>query len=214
MQLTLLDWAIVAAAFAVYLAVGLWAGRTAGGGYDDYFLGGRGQPWWLLGTSMVATTFATDTPNLVAGIVREYGVFGNWLWWAFLLSGSVTTFFFARLWRRSGVRTDVEFYELRYSGAPAAWLRGFRAAYLGVLFNVLIMANVTLAAIKIGGVLLGLSPLVTVATAAGITLAYSMVGGLTGVLLTDLVQFVVAMVGSAAAYRPRPTSLRDQYSVT
>ena len=199
MQLTLLDWAIVAAAFAVYLAVGLWAGRTAGGGYDDYFLGGRGQPWWLLGTSMVATTFATDTPNLVAGIVREYGVFGNWLWWAFLLSGSVTTFFFARLWRRSGVRTDVEFYELRYSGAPAAWLRGFRAAYLGVLFNVLIMANVTLAAIKIGGVLLGLSPLVTVATAAGITLAYSMVGGLTGVLLTDLVQFAVAMVGSAAA---------------
>jgi Na+/proline symporter len=141
----------------------------------------------------------TDTPNLVAGIVREYGVFGNWLWWAFLLSGSVTTFFVARLWRRSGVRTDVEFYELRYSGAPAAWLRGFRAAYLGVLFNVLIMANVTLAAIKIGGVLLGLSPLVTVATAAGITLAYSMVGGLTGVLLTDLVQFAVAMVGSAAA---------------
>lgn len=199
MQLTLIDWAIVVAAFVVYLVVGLRAGRTAGGGYDDYFLGGRGQPWWLLGTSMVATTFATDTPNLVAGIVREYGVFGNWLWWAFLLSGSVTTFFFARLWRRSGVRTDVEFYELRYSGAPAAWLRGFRAAYLGVLFNVLIMANVTLAAIKIGGVLLGLSPLATVATAAGVTLAYSLVGGLTGVLLTDLVQFAVAMVGSAAA---------------
>jgi SSS family solute:Na+ symporter len=199
MHLAPLDWMIVAAAFAVYLAVGLWASRTAGGGYDAYFLGGRGQPWWILGTSMVATTFATDTPNLVAGIVREYGVFGNWLWWAFLLSGSVTTFFFARLWRRSGVRTDVEFYELRYSGRAAAWLRGFRAAYLGILFNVLIMANVTLAAIKIGGILLGLSPLATVATAAGITLVYSMVGGLTGVLLTDLVQFAVAMVGSVAA---------------
>lgn len=199
MHLEPLDWSIIATAFAVYLAVGLWAGRSAGGGFEAYFLGGRGQPWWLLGTSMVATTFATDTPNLVAGIVREYGVFGNWMWWAFLLSGTVTTFFFARLWRRSGVLTDVEFYELRYSGRAAAWLRGFRAAYLGILFNVLIMANVTLAAIKIGGVLLGLSPIVSVATAAGITLAYSMAGGLTGVLLTDLVQFAVAMVGSVAA---------------
>jgi len=199
MQLGPLDWTIVVAAFAVYLAVGLWAGRTAGTGFEAFFLGNRGQPWWLLGTSMVATTFATDTPNLVAGIVREYGVFGNWLWWAFLVSGSVTTFFFARLWRRSGVLTDVEFYELRYSGRPAAWLRGFRAAYLGILFNVLVMANVTLAAIKIGGVLLGLSPLVSVTTAAGITLAYSMAGGLTGVLLTDLVQFGVAMAGSVAA---------------
>jgi len=199
MQLGSLDWAIVAAAFAFYLAVGLWAGRTAGGGFEAYFLGGRGQPWWLLGTSMVATTFATDTPNLVAGIVRQYGVFGNWLWWAFLLSGTLTTFFFARLWRRSGVRTDVEFYELRYSGRPAAWLRGFRAAYLGIFFNVLVMANVTLAAIKIGGTLLGLSPLVSVTTAAGVTLAYSMVGGLKGVLLTDLVQFAVAIVGSVAA---------------
>lgn len=199
MQLGPFDWTIIAAAFAAYLAAGLWAGRTAGGGFEAFFLGNRGQPWWLLGTSMVATTFATDTPNLVAGIVREYGVFGNWLWWAFLLSGSVTTFFFARLWRRSGVLTDVEFYELRYSGRPAAWLRGFRAAYLGILFNVLIMANVTLAAIKIGGVLLGLSPLVSVTTAAGVTLAYSMAGGLTGVLLTDLVQFGVAMVGSVAA---------------
>ena len=199
MQLGPLDWTIVATAFAVYLVVGLWAGRSAGGGFEAYFLGDRGQPWWLLGTSMVATTFATDTPNLVAGIVREYGVFGNWLWWAFLLSGSVTTFLFARLWRRSGVLTDVEFYELRYSGRPAAWLRGFRAAYLGILFNVLIMANVTLAAIKIGAVLLGLPPLVSVVTAAGVTLAYSLVGGLTGVLLTDLVQFGVAIIGSAAA---------------
>lgn len=199
MQLTAFDWSIVVAAFALYLAVGLWASRTAGRGYDDYFLGGRGQPWWLLGTSMVATTFATDTPNLVAGIVREYGVFGNWIWWSFLLSGCVTTFFFARLWRRSGVRTDVEFYELRYSGRPAAWLRGFRAAYLGVLFNVLIMANVTLAAIKIGGTILGLSPLATVATAAGVTLLYSMAGGLKGVLLADLVQFAVAVLGSTAA---------------
>ncbi len=199
MHLTTIDWSIMAMAFAVYLAIGLFVGRTAGKDYDSYFLSGRTMPWWLLGTSMVATTFATDTPNLVAGIVRRDGVAGNWVWWAFLLTGTTTVFLFAKLWRRSNVLTDIEFYELRYSGKPAAFLRGFRAVYLGVFYNVLIMANVTLAAIKIGGVLLGLSPLESILIASVVTVAYSMVGGLTGVLVTDLVQFVVAMLGSVWA---------------
>jgi|LauGreDrversion4_2_1035121.scaffolds.fasta_scaffold06830_6 SSS family solute:Na+ symporter len=196
MHLETIDWIIMAVAFAIYLGIGLFVGKDAGKDYDSYFLSGRSMPWWLLGTSMVATTFATDTPNLVAGIVRRDGVMGNWVWWAFLLTGSTTVFLFAKLWRRSNVLTDIEFYELRYSGKPAAFLRGFRAVYLGVFFNVIIMANVTLAAIKIGGVLLGLTPMQSILIASVITVSYSMVGGLTGVLLTDLVQFGVAMVGS------------------
>lgn len=199
MHLTLIDWTVMVAAFAVYVGIGLWVGRSAGKDYNSFFLSGRSMPWWLLGTSMVATTFATDTPNLVTGFVREDGVYGNWKWWAFALTGTLTVFLFAKLWRRSQVLTDVEFYELRYSGKPAAFLRGFRAVYLGVFFNVMIMANVTLAAIKIGGVLLGLSPLQTIAIAATVTLIYSTVGGLTGVLLTDLVQFALAMIGSIGA---------------
>lgn len=199
MHLTPLDWSVMAVAFAIYIAIGLMVGRSAGRDFNHFFLSGRSMPWWLLGTSMVATTFATDTPNLVAGIVREDGVFGNWVWWAFALTGTTTVFLFARLWRRSRVLTDVEFYELRYSGKPAAFLRGFRAVYLGVFFNVMIMANVTLAAIKIGGVLLGLTPMQTIAIAATITVIYSMIGGLTGVLITDMVQFVLAMVGSIGA---------------
>jgi Na+/proline symporter len=199
MHLTTIDWSIMAVAFAVYLAIGLFVGRSAGKDYDSYFLSGRTMPWWLLGTSMVATTFATDTPNLVAGIVRRDGVAGNWVWWAFLLTGTTTVFLFAKLWRRSNVLTDIEFYELRYSGKPAAFLRGFRAVYLGIFYNVLIMANVTLAAIKIGAVLLGLSPLESILIASVVTVAYSMVGGLTGVLVTDLVQFGIAMLGSVWA---------------
>jgi len=199
MHLSAIDWAIMAVAFAVYLGIGLWVGRDAGKDFNHYFLSGRSMPWWLLGTSMVATTFATDTPNLVAGIVRQDGVYGNWVWWAFLLTGTSTVFLYAKLWRRSEVLTDIEFYELRYSGKPAAFLRGFRAIYLGVIFNVIIMANVTLAAVKIGSVLLGLTPLQSITLAAVVTLAYSMAGGLTGVLLTDLVQFVIAMVGSIGA---------------
>lgn len=199
MHLSPLDWTIMLAAFTGYVAIGWWAGVTQKADYEHFFLGGRSQPWWLLGISLVATTFAADTPNLVTGIVRERGVFANWAWWAFLLTGSTTTFFFAALWRRSGLLTDIEFYELRYSGKPAAFLRGLRAVYLGVVFNVLVMANVTLAAIKIGGVMLGLGPLESVTVAAGITLAYSAAGGLTGVLLTDLVQFVIAVIGATAA---------------
>lgn len=199
MHLSTLDWVIMATSFAIYLAIGLFVGRSSAKDYTSYFLSGRSMPWWLLGTSMVATTFATDTPGLVAGIVRQKGVAGNWMWWSFLLTGVTTVFFFAKLWRRSGLMTDVEFYELRYSGTPAAFLRGFRAVYLGFFFNLIVMATVTLAAIKIGGVMLGLSPLQTITIASVVTLAYSAVGGLTSVLLTDLVQFIIAMVGSVWA---------------
>ncbi|MFN9851805.1 MAG: sodium:solute symporter family protein, partial [Planctomycetota bacterium] len=157
------------------------------------------KSWWLLGTSMVATTFAADTPLLVAGIVREKGVAGNWLWWSFLLTGMLTVSVFAKLWRRSGMTTDNEFYELRYSGKPAAALRGFRAAYLGLVFNVVVMANVTLAAIKIGQVMFGFSPMQTVLVASIVTVIFSTAGGLTSVLVTDFILFIVAMIGSIGA---------------
>ena len=149
MQLTSLDWSIIAAYFALALGVGLYASRRASLSASSFFLAGRNMPWWLLGVSMVATTFSADTPNLVTGFVRSNGVSGNWEWWAFLLTGMLTVFIYARLWRRSGVLTDMEFYELRYGGRPAAFLRGFRALYLGLVFNVLVMAAVSLAAIKL-----------------------------------------------------------------
>jgi SSS family solute:Na+ symporter len=193
------DWSIVGAFFLVTLAIGALAARQAGKSRTNFFLSGRNMPWWLLGVSMVATTFSTDTPNLVSDFVRQHGVAGNWKWWAFLLTGMLTVFVYAKLWRRSNVMTDVEFYELRYSGRSAAFLRGFRAIYLGVFFNVMIMAAVTLAAIKIGGVLLGLKPLQTVLVAVVVTTVYSMLGGLTGVLLTDFFQFGVAMLGAILA---------------
>ena len=176
--MTVLDWLILATFLAFSLFVGLRVSRTAGSDFQSFFLAGRRQPWWLLGISMVATTFSTDTPNLVADIVRRDGVLGNWTWWAFLLSGMLTVFLYAKLWRRSGVSTDVEFYEIRYSGGTAAFLRAFRGVYLGLLFNVLIMAAVTLAAIKIGTVMFGWSPVQTVVVAAGVTLLYSALGGL------------------------------------
>ena len=157
------------------------------------------MPWWLLGMSMVATTFSTDTPNLVADITRTSGVAGNWIWWAFLLTGMLTAFVYAALWRRSGVLTDIEFYEIRYSGKAAAFLRGFRSLYLGVFFNVMVMASVTLAAIKIGAVILHWSALQTVGVALLVTVIFSTAGGLRGVLLTDSLLFVVAMTGSIAA---------------
>jgi len=194
-----IDWTIVSAFLALSLAVGLYLTRRAGASSSEFFLSGRNMPWWLLGVSMVATTFSTDTPNLVTDIVRTGGVAGNWVWWAFLLTGMLTTFVYARLWRRSGVGTDVEFYELRYSGKPARFLRGFRAVYLGAFFNIMIMASVTLAAIKIAGVLLGIPPLPVVLVAGTVTAIYSMLGGLTGVLVTDFVLFVVAMIGSVTA---------------
>ena len=199
MQLVTLDWFVIALYGLTALSIGLYFARRAGKGTDEFFLSGRQLPWWLLGTSMVATTFSTDTPNLVADLVRTGGVAQNWVWWAFLITGMCTAFFYARLWRRSGALTDIEFYELRYSGRPAAFLRGFRALYLGVLFNVIIIATVTLAATKIGGVLLGLDPLTTVLIAGTVTMVYSATSGLWGVVVTDLVLFAVAMIGSIAA---------------
>ncbi len=199
MRLAVIDWTIILAFLALSLAVGVVVTRRAGSSATEFFLSGRDMPWWLLGVSMVATTFSTDTPNLVTDIVRSGGVAGNWVWWAFLLTGMLTTFVYARLWRRSGVSTDVEFYELRYSGSSARFLRGFRAIYLGVFFNVMIMATVTLAAIKIAGVMLGISPLTVVLWAGALTAIYAMLGGLTGVLVTDFLQFVLAMTGSVVA---------------
>ena len=196
MELTTLDWAIVVGYFALALVIGLWASRDAGKNAKSFFLAGRNMPWWLLGISMVATTFSTDTPNLVTGLVREQGVSGNWGWWAFLLTGMLTAFVYARLWHRSGVLTDIEFYELRYGGKPAAVLRGFRALYLGLVFNVLVMGTVSLAAIKLGGILMGWPGWLTLAITGVITLSYSALGGLRAVILTDLVQFVLAMIGS------------------
>ncbi|HSM18150.1 MAG TPA: sodium:solute symporter family protein [Gemmatimonadales bacterium] len=199
MQLDRLDWAVVAVYGVVALVVGLMFTRRAGQGVQEFFLSGRKLPWWLLGTSMVATTFSTDTPNLVTDLVRNGGVSQNWLWWAFLITGMLTVFIYAKLWRRSGVLTDIGFYELRYSGKPAAFLRGFRALYLGIFFNVMIMATVTLAAIKIGNVLLGVDKVTTVVLAGGVTVIYSATAGLWGVVVTDLLLFAVAMTGSIAA---------------
>ncbi len=199
MQLTTFDWAVIISYGVLALSVGLYFARRAGKGTDEFFLGGRNMPWWLLGTSMVATTFSTDTPNLVTDLVRQGGVSQNWMWWAFVITGMCTVFFYAKLWRRSGILTDVGFYELRYSGRPAAFLRGFRAVYLGVFFNVMIMATVTLAAIKIGGVLLGVSKYEVVLIAGTVTALYSATSGLWGVVVTDMLLFVIAIVGSFAA---------------
>ncbi|MCC9654556.1 sodium:solute symporter family protein [Rhodopirellula halodulae] len=199
MKLTTLDYIIIAAFFVVSISIGLIASRRAGKSFSEYFLAGGKMPWWMLGLSMVATTFAADTPNFVANVVRTQGVSGNWMWWSFLLTGLLTVFVYARLWKRSGVLTDLEFYEIRYSGRPAGFLRGFRAIYLGVVFNCLVMANVTLAGIKLGGILLGWSPLQTVLLAGTVTVAYTLMGGLRGVILTDCFQFVLAMVGAIAA---------------
>ena len=194
-----LDWIIIAAFFAITLVIGLMVAKQSGKSEEEYFLGGRNMPWWLLGFSMVATTFSTDTPNLVTNLVRENGVFGNWVWWSMLPTGMLTVFLYAKLWRRSGTVTDLEFYEMRYSGKPAAFLRGFRAIYLGLLFNVLVMASVSLAAIKIGGAMLGLQPYQSVLFAMITTVIFSAIGGLRGVLLTDFVLFIVAMVGAIGA---------------
>ena len=199
MALSSLDWGIVIAFFIISLLIGILTSRRSGKSSAEFFLSGRNMPWWLLGVSMVATTFSADTPNLVADIVRKKGVAGNWVWWAFLLTGMLTVFVYAKLWRRSKVLTDLEFYELRYGGQMAAFLRGFRAMYLGVFFNILIMASVSLAAIKIGSVLLGLQPWQTVIIASVVTVIYSVLGGLRGVILTDFFQFIMAMVGAIGA---------------
>ena len=185
MTLSAIDWIIVGVYFAVSLAVGIWASKQAGEDTKSFFLAGRNMPWWLLGVSMVATTFSTDTPNLVTDLVRQKGVSGNWAWWAFLLTGMLTVFVYAKLCRRSGVLTDIEFYELRYSGKAAAFLRGFRALYLGLIFNVLVMGAVSLAAVKFGEIVLGIPGWMTLTIACLITLVYSTLGGLKAIIITD-----------------------------
>ncbi|MBD3626824.1 sodium:solute symporter family protein [Cyclobacterium sp.] len=199
MHISIIDWVIIVLFFVVSLLIGVIASRTAGKNAKEFFLSGRNMPWWLLGVSMVATTFSADTPNLVTDIVRKNGVSGNWVWWAFLLTGMLTVFVYAKLWRRSEVTTDLEFYELRYGGKGAAFLRAFRAVYLGVFFNVVIMATVSLAAIKIFGVMLGLSSWETLLIVSVVTVFYSSLGGLKGVLLTDFFQFFFAMAGAFGA---------------
>ncbi len=196
MTLSSLDWTIVGIYFILVLAIGLFVSRKAGDSLNDFFLSGRSMPWWLLGVSMVATTFSADTPNLVTGLVRESGVSGNWGWWAFLITGMLTVFVYAKLWRRSMVLTDIEFYELRYSGKAAAFLRGFRALYLGLIFNVIVMGAVSLAAVKFGEIVLGWPGWQTLLIAGSITVAYSTFGGLKAVLITDFIQFILAMIGS------------------
>ena len=198
-DLSTLDISLIILFFAITLFIGIYVSKQSGKSSAEYFLSGRSMPWWLLGVSMVATTFSTDTPNLVTDIVRNNGVSGNWVWWAFLITGLLTVFVYAKLWRKSKVNTDIEFYELRYGGAPARFLRSFRAVYLGIIFNILAMAGVTLAAIKIGSVMLGLEPIETVLYAGVITVIFSALGGFKGVVYTDFILFFTAMAGAIGA---------------
>ena len=198
-QLTDLDKGIILFFFLLVLAIGFAVSKKSSQSSKEYFLSGRTLPWWLLGLSMVATTFSTDTPNLVTDIVRQNGVSGNWVWWIFLLTGLLTVFVYSKLWRRSDVNTDMEFYELRYSGWAGRFLRGFRSVYLGIIFNVMAMAGVTLAAIKIGAIMLDISALETVLYAGGVTLIFSSVGGFRGVVYTDFILFFTAMIGAVGA---------------
>ena len=199
MQIATLDWLIIFLFFAISLGIGIYVSKSSGKSANQFFLSGRSMPWWLLGLSMVATTFSTDTPNLVTDIVRTNGVSGNWVWWAFLITGLLTVFVYAKLWRKSNVSTDLEFYELRYGGKPASFLRKFRAIYLGIIFNVITMSAVTLAAIKIGSIMLGLEPWQTVLTAGLVTVTFSAIGGFKGVVYTDVILFFVAMGGAIGA---------------
>ncbi len=193
MNLTAIDWAIVAAYFILSAGIGFAFTKRGGESLSEYFISGRQVPWWLAGASMVATTFAADTPLVVTGLVFSHGVAGNWLWWCFLMSGMLTVFFFARLWRRAHVMTDIEFAEIRYSGPPATFLRGFRAIYLGIFVNLIILGWVTKAMVKILGISLGVNPYVAVGICFVITVAYSVAAGMWAVLWTDLVQFVIKM---------------------
>ena len=199
MLLSFLDWFIIIFFLSLTLGIGVYVSKKAGRDSSEFFLSGKNMPWWLLGVSMVATTFSTDTPNLVTDIVRTNGVSGNWVWWAFLLTGLLTVFVYAKLWRKSNVNTDLEFYQIRYGGTSAKFLRKFRAIYLGIIFNVITMSAVTLAAIKIGGIMLNLEPWETVIGAGLITVIFSALGGFKGVIYTDFILFFLAMVGSIGA---------------
>ena len=201
MHLTTLDWIIIAATLLICFVPALFFGKRAGESTSEFFASGRSVPWWLAGLSMVATTFSSDTPNLVTDIVRRNGVAGNWVWWAFTLTGVATVFFYARLWRRSGVLTDLEFYEIRYSGNAAKVVLGFRAVYLGLLFNCVIMASVNLAACKIAGILFGFERWQTLLFIGSLNIVFASVSGLWGVLVIDMIQFFIKMTAvTAAAY--------------
>src|SRR4026208_2611308 len=199
MQLQPLDWVIVALSLWICFVPALFLGRRAGKSTSEFFVSGRAVPWWLAGLSMVATTFSSDTPNLVTDIVRRQGVAGNWCWWAFTLTGIATVFFYAQLWRRSGVMTDLEFYELRYSGKAATFVRGFRSLYLGLFCNCIIMATVNLAACKIAGILFGLERWQTLLGVGLLNVAFAAHSGLWGVLVIDMIQFFIKMTAVVAA---------------
>jgi len=199
MQLHTIDWIIAFISIAICFVPALFLGKRSGKNTAEFFASGRSVPWWLAGISMVATTFSSDTPNLVANIVRTQGVAGNWQWWAFTLTGVATVFFFARLWRRSGVLTDLEFYELRYSGKAASAVRGFRAVYLGFFFNCIIMATVNLAACKIAAILFGLERWQTLAAVGLLNVIFAAHSGLWGVLVIDMIQFFIKMSAVIAA---------------
>jgi SSS family solute:Na+ symporter len=199
MQLQFVDWIIVLGSLLICFAPALFFGKRAGKNTSEFFVSGRSVPWWLAGLSMVATTFSSDTPNLVADIVRRQGVAGNWCWWAFALTGVATVFFYARLWRRSGVMTDLEFYEIRYSGKAASFVRGFRSVYLGWFFNCIIMATVNLAACKIAGILFGLERWQTLLLCGLLNVVFAAHSGLWGVLVIDMVQFFIKMTAVIAA---------------
>ncbi len=196
MQFTTLDWVIISTSIVISFLPALFFWKRAGSSTTEFFTSGRAAPWWLVGVSMVATTFSTDTPNLVTNLVRERGVSSNWAWWSFLLTGMMTVFFYARLWRRSGVLTDLEFYEIRYSGKAARALRGFRAVYLGLFFNCVIMATVNLAAAKIANIVLGWPMERTLLVCGVMTIVFASVSGLWGVLVTDSLQFLITMSGT------------------
>src|SRR4249919_2705283 len=199
MLLQPLDWVIVLFTILICFVPALFFGKRAGSSTSEFFASGRSVPWWLAGLSMVATTFSSDTPNWVTQQVRQYGVAGNWQWWAFVLSGVATVFFFARLWRRSGVLTDLEFYELRYSGKMASVVRGFRAVYLGLFFNCIIMATVNLAACKIAAILFGLPRWETLLAVGLLNVIFATHSGLWGVLVIDMIQFFIKMSAVIAA---------------
>ena len=199
MRLTALDWIIAFIAVAVCFAPALFFGKRSSKNTSEFFASGRSVPWWLAGLSMVATTFSSDTPNFVTNVVRTQGVAGNWIWWSFVLTGVATVFFYARLWRRSGVLTDLEFYEIRYSGKAAGVVRGFRSVYLGLFFNCLIMATVNLAACKIAGILFGFERWQTLLFVGLLNVAFAAHSGLWGVLVIDMIQFFIKMTAVIAA---------------
>jgi solute:Na+ symporter, SSS family len=199
MLMQTIDFVIVILFFILILFIGFITSRRAGTSSSEFFLSGRSMPWWLLGIAMAATTTSTNSANLFTELIRKNGMSGNWVWWAFLITGMLTVFVYAKLWHRTGMTTDIEFYELRYSGKAAAFLRGFRALYLGIFFNVISMALVMLAGIKIGVVMFDISPIKIIVITSFITVVYSMMGGLRGILIAEFIQFILVLVGAIFA---------------